>query len=38
MFFSIIFFFDLNQKQLQVFQAFHFLKNKKETSGDTQKT
>ena len=30
--------FDLNQKHLQVFQAFCLLKNTKETSGDTQKT
>ena len=29
--------FDLNQKHLQVFQAFRLLKNTKETSGDTQK-
>ena len=29
--------FDLNQKHLQVFQAFRLLKNMKETSGDTQK-
>ena len=30
--------FDLNQKHLQVFQAFRLLKNTKETIGDTQKT
>ena len=30
--------FDLNQKHLQVFQAFRLLKNTKETSGETQKT
>ena len=29
--------FDLNQKHLQVFQAFCLLKNTKETSGETQK-
>ena len=29
--------FDLNQKHLQVFQAFRLLKNTKQTSGDTQK-
>ena len=30
--------FDLNQKHLQVFQTFRFLKkNMKETSGETQK-
>ena len=29
--------FDLNQKHLQVFQAFRLLKNTKETIGDTQK-
>ena len=28
----------MNQKHLQVFQAFCFLKNTKETRGDTQKT
>ena len=30
--------FDLNQKHLQIFQTFRLLKNKMETSGDTQKT
>ena len=30
--------FDLNQKHLQVFQAFRLLKNTKETRGDTQNT
>ena len=29
--------FDLNQKDLQVFQAFCLLKSTEETSGDTQK-
>ena len=29
--------FDLNQKHLQVFQAFRLLKNTKQTSGETQK-
>ena len=30
-------YFDLNQRHMQVFQAFRFLKNKKETIGETQK-
>ena len=30
--------FDLNQKYLQVFQAFHLLKNTKKASGETQET
>ena len=30
--------FDKNQKYLQVFQAFCLLKNRQETSGETQKT
>ena len=30
--------FDLNQKHLQVFQAFRLLKNAKETNGEIQKT
>ena len=30
--------FDKNQKYLQVFQAFRLLKNRQETSGETQKT
>ena len=30
--------FNLNQKHLQVFQTFHFLKNAKKISGDTRKT
>ena len=30
--------FDLNQKHLQVFQTFHFLKNTKETNSETQKS
>ena len=29
--------FDLNQRHLQVFQTFHFLKKKKETIGEIQK-
>ena len=39
---EIVFFnknvFYLNQKHLQVFQAFRLLKNTKETSGETLKT
>ena len=30
--------FDLNQNHLQIFQTFRLLKNKMETSSDTQKT
>ena len=30
--------FDKNQKYFQVFQAFCLLKNRQETSGETQKT
>ena len=30
--------FGLNQKQLQVFQAFRLLKNTKKTRGETQET
>ena len=36
-FFNKNVFFDLNQKHLQVFQAFRLLKKTKETSGYIQK-